>query len=212
MFITLEGIEGSGKTTQVSRMALFFSQMGYETVVTREPGDTGVGMRIRSILLDPESRGMSSLCELLLYGADRAQHLEDIILPALRAGKVVLCDRFADATRAYQGAARGMDRDLIEKIHAIVVQGLEPDLTLLFDLDPSAGLERTFRDLESGQRDGKESRFEQEKLNFHQRVRAGYLELAAREKERFWIVDASLDPEQVFEQIKKAIRTRLMIP
>ena len=212
MFITLEGIEGSGKTTQIQRIARFLTRLGYETVVTREPGDTLVGRRIRSILLDPESKGMSSLCELLLYGADRAQHLDDVVRPALDGGKVVLCDRFADATRAYQGFARGMDMGLIEKIHEIVVQGLRPDLTLLFDLDPRTGLDRTFKALENGQRDGSESRFELEKINFHQRVRAGYLELAAKEKDRFWVVDASCDPDRVFEQIIEGIQTRLAIP
>ncbi|MEA1969192.1 MAG: dTMP kinase [Thermodesulfobacteriota bacterium] len=211
MFITLEGIEGSGKTSQVERIARFFNNAGYDTIVTREPGDTDIGKKIRSILLDPENNGISPLCELLLYGADRAQHLFEVVVPSLKAGKIVLCDRFADATAVYQGAARGIEKSLIDKIHEIVVKELKPDLTILFDLDPETGLERTFAAVKTGQRSETETRFEQERIEFHEKVRKGYLALAGNEKQRFLIVDASKNKDEVFEQILSGIKQRLCI-
>jgi len=211
MFITLEGIEGSGKTSQLERIAGFFNDAGYDTVVTREPGDTDVGRKIRAILLDPDNAGMAPMCELLLYGADRAQHLAEVVIPSLEAGKVVLCDRFADATVVYQGAARGLDPDLIQKIHGIVVKELQPDLTLLFDLEPKTGLERTFAAVRKGQRSGRETRFEQEEIDFHKKVRKGYLDLARKEKQRFWVVDASQERKAVFQQIVSGIQQKLAI-
>jgi len=211
MFITLEGIEGSGKTTQIERLACCFKNNGYDIVVTREPGDTIIGKKIRSILLDPENSGISDLCELFLYGADRAQHLAEVVLPSLKLNKTVLCDRFIDATTVYQGVARGIDRKLIETIHRVVVKDLMPDLTILFDLDPATGLERTVRALEKGERSSHEMRFEQEALVFHERVRQGYLELARAQKERFFVVDAAETENKVFENIVSQINKRLGI-
>ena len=211
MFITLEGIEGSGKTTQMTAIKKHLETAGYEVVVTREPGATAIGQRIRSIVLDPESHGISPLCELLLYGADRAQHLSQVVVPALEAGKVVLCDRFADATRAYQGWARGLDMGLIDAIHEMVVGALTPDLTILFDLEPEMGLSRTFKALKNGQREDKESRFEKEALVFHTAVRAGYLALVQQEKQRFLVVDASQKPHDVLIEIKQGLATCLGI-
>lgn len=209
MFITLEGIEGSGKTTQIVSIKKYLESAGYGVVLTREPGATTIGKRIRSVLLDPESRDMSPLCELLLYGADRAQHLSQVVMPALKAGKVVVCDRFADATRVYQGCARGLDTSLISSIHDMVVGTLIPDLTILFDLAPEIGLSRTIKALEKGQRGDEESRFEQEALAFHTAVRSGYLALAAQEEQRFLVVDASRKPDEVFKEIKHGLVTRL---
>ncbi|OQY02422.1 MAG: dTMP kinase [Desulfobacteraceae bacterium 4572_130] len=211
MFITFEGVEGSGKTTQIQNTLNFFRKAGYEPVVTREPGDTKIGRKIRSILLAPENNEMSSLCELFLYEADRAQHIFEVVGPSIRAGKIVLCDRFIDATIVYQGIARGIDKNFIEKIHEIVVQDIKPDLTILFDLDFKIGLKRTFKALKNGERVLAETRFEQEKMEFHQKIRNGYLELAAKEKQRFFIVDASLNCDQVFEQILYGIRERIGI-
>ncbi len=211
MFITLEGIEGSGKTTQIKRLARCLGQNGYETVVTREPGDTVIGKKIRAILLDPENSGMSDLCELFLYGADRAQHLAEVVLPALAAGKTVVCDRFTDATTVYQGTARGISRALIEVIHSVVVKELRPDLTILFDLDPETGLSRTAKALADGARTLDETRFERETLAFHERVRQGYLALAAAEKDRFLVVDAGGTQAQVFAEIVSGINRRLGI-
>lgn len=201
MFITLEGIEGSGKTTQMQAIADFLMKKGHQVITTREPGATETGRKIRSILLDPENRNISNLCELMLYGADRAQHITEVIEPALKHGSTVLCDRFFDATAAYQGFARGIDMALIDQIYKMVAGTLKPDLTILFDLDPKIGLERTFKALRKGERSHHESRFEQEHLDFHERVRRGYLEIAQREKERFLVVDASLSREAILEQI-----------
>ena len=211
MFITLEGIEGSGKTTQISQLAACFNANGYKTIATREPGDTAIGKKIRTILLDPNNSGMSDLCELFLYGADRAQHLAQVVIPSLNAGKIVLCDRFTDATTVYQGAARGIPKTLIDTIHSIVVKDLTPDLTILFDLEPETGLARTVKALEQGARSVSESRFEREALAFHQRVRQGYLALAREEKDRFLVVDAAGDREGVFKEIVSGINQRLGI-
>lgn len=209
MLITLEGIEGSGKTTQIPALSKHLSQTGHEVVITREPGATSIGRRIRSLLLDPGSCGMAPVCELLLYYADRSQHLFEIVMPALKAGKTVLCDRFFDATRVYQGVARGVSMDWIDQLQDLVVQDLEPDLTLLFDLDPETGLGRTHTALESGERMASESRFEREEIRFHRKVRQGYLELAVQEAHRFAVIDASVSPQDVFSQIVHHIDTRL---
>ncbi|ACN15769.1 Tmk [Desulforapulum autotrophicum HRM2] len=211
MFITLEGIEGSGKTTQIKPLVDCLGQNGYEAVVTREPGATVIGKKIRAILLDPGNSGMSDLCELFLYGADRAQHLSEVIIPALGAGKTVVCDRFTDATTVYQGAARGISKELIDIIHSVVVKDLCPDLTILFDLDPETGLARTVKALTDGERTLDESRFERETLEFHERVRQGYLALAAAEQDRFLVVDARGTQEQVFTEIVSGINRRLGI-
>ena len=211
MFITLEGIEGAGKTSRLPEIKALLQAAGHEVVETREPGATPIGGRIRSILLDPDARDMAPLCELLLYAADRAQHLNQVVAPALAAGKVVLCDRFADATRVYQGCARKLSSHDIETLHHMVVGQLTPDLTILFDLDPAVGLDRSFRALAAGDRDAQESRFEQEALAFHAAVRQGYLDLADREPERFLVVDAALPPEGVLTQIKEGLWSRLRI-
>ena len=197
MFITLEGIEGSGKTTQLSHMQAFCQQQGWPCVVTREPGGTQLGAQIRSILLDPDSRQLVPHAELLLYMADRAQHLAQVVKPALAAGKVVICDRYFDATVVYQGYARGLDVAFINQLHRLAFKNLKPDLTILFDLKPKIGLARAWKQIQNGDRTTHESRFEAEKLKFHQRVREGYLELAQAEPERFRIVDASQDAEQI---------------
>lgn len=211
MFITLEGIEGSGKTTQMAAIQELIQAAGHRVVSTREPGATAIGKRIRSILLDPESHDMDPLCELLLYAADRAQHLGRVVAPALAAGHVVLCDRFADATRVYQGCARGLSPRHIEILHDMVVGDTTPDMTILFDLAPEVGLERTFRALADGQRTVRESRFEKEALAFHAAVRQGYLDLARREPDRFLVVDASRSPGEVLAEITQGLQTRLRI-
>lgn len=197
MFITFEGIEGSGKTTQIGHTVRFLEGQGMSCLVTREPGDTRIGKKIRQILLDPEHRELDPQAELFLYAADRAQHLRERIIPALAAGQTVVCDRFFDATTAYQGYARGIDLALIEGIHRQVLGDLRPDLTVLFDLEPRIGLGRAWKEIDRGSRSGAETRFENEALAFHDRVRHGYLELAAREPSRITIIDASLSEEEV---------------
>jgi dTMP kinase len=201
MFITFEGIEGSGKTTQIKRVHSLLTAQGCNAVMTREPGGTLIGEKIRSILLDPESRDMDPLAELMLYFADRAQHLGMKIRKSLSKGTWVLCDRYFDATLAYQGYARGLNIQLIERLHQLVFDAFKPDVTLLLDLPPQTGLDRAWRQIKNGTRTGKETRFEEEALRFHEKVRHGYLSLARQEPHRFKIIDASQAPDLVSEDI-----------
>jgi dTMP kinase len=206
MFITLEGIEGSGKTTQIQTIAQWLKATGRDCLTTREPGGTAIGDQIRSILLHPENCDLAPTAELLLYVADRVQHLETIVRPALAAGKVVVCDRYFDATLVYQGYARRVDKKMIHQLHQLACKGLMPDLTLLLDLDPEAGLARAWRRIHSDNAHAMESRFEKEKLLFHQRVRAGYLDLANREPQRLAIIDAAVEAPAVAAQIEDALQ------
>lgn len=205
MFITLEGIEGSGKTTQIKNIVTFLQSRGRDCIMTREPGGTAIGEKIRAILLDPGNNDLDPLTELLLYEADRAQHISSIVKPQLCAGKTVVCDRFYDATTVYQGFARGLDIGLIQKLHDLVLKGLKPDITILLDLSPEVGLNRAWEQIKSGTRTNHEIRFEKESLLFHERVRAGYLELARLEPERFRVVDAAKDKDQVQKEIVKIL-------
>ena len=205
MFITLEGIEGAGKTSQVDNIIAFIESKGHRCVTTREPGGTAIGAHIRKLLLDPDSRDLDPDAELLLYVADRIQHIRTVVEPHLNANRVVLCDRYFDATMAYQGYARGLEKELIRQLHRLVCGDLTPDLTLLFDLEPEVGLARAWRQLGNGNRTGKESRFEQEKIEFHQKVRDGYLDLAKKEPHRFRIVDAHQSQADVTRAIEKIL-------
>jgi len=210
MFITLEGIEGSGKTTQVEHITRFLQSNSINVTITREPGGTALGGKIRGILLDPQNRDMTPEAELLLYTADRAQHIQQVILPALDAGRVVLCDRYFDATLVYQGYARGLDITGIGKLHRLMCNDLLPSLTLLFDLSPEEGLARAWKQIHSGDRDGNETRFEKEAVDFHRKVRQGYLELARLTPERFEKIDASQNEEDVRGQIFSVLTRRLL--
>jgi dTMP kinase len=205
MFITLEGIEGSGKTTQAGYIVQSLQRKGYDCVITREPGGTRIGEKIRSILLDPESKDIDPLTELLLYTADRAQHIKEFIYPSLSAGKIVLCDRYYDATVVYQGFARGLDIDLIKRLHGLMFADLKPDITILLDLPPEEGLSRAWKQIKNGTRTDLETRFEKETLSFHEKVRSGYLELARLEPERFRVIDAAKDENRVREKIIKTL-------
>lgn len=209
MFITLEGIEGSGKTTQIERLVEFLENRGMECVATRQPGGTLVGEHIRSILLDPTNSALAPMTELLLYMADRSQHIYELIRPCLQAGKTVICDRYFDATVVYQGFARGLKIELIRQLHQILFDDLKPDVTLLLDLAPRIGLQRAWQQLNNGQRSGLESRFEAETVAFHEKVRAGYLELARLEPGRFKIIDAAQSQDQVFTAISKIVSSIL---
>jgi dTMP kinase len=197
LFITLEGIEGSGKTTQMDRLRRHLEAAGRQVVVTREPGGTPIGRKIRALLLDPANRALVPEAELLLYMADRVQHLRTLIQPALAAGRAVLCDRFFDATIVYQGAARGVAAEMIQSLYALTCGDLMPDLTFLLDLSPEEGLRRAWAQLEAGDRTSDESRFEQEKLDFHRKVRAGYRQLAEAHKDRYRVIDAARDADTV---------------
>jgi dTMP kinase len=205
MFISLEGIEGCGKTTQIRQLSAYFEERGHPYIVTREPGGTAIGEKIRSILLDPASKDMHPVAELLLYMADRAQHIHKLITPCLSEGKIVLCDRYFDATVVYQGFARGLDTRFIFDLHRIIFQDLKPDLTLLLDLPPRIGLARAWHAIDGGSRSGTESRFEKETIHFHDKVRDGYLELARLEPKRFKIIDASRPMDEVQSDIRKVL-------
>jgi dTMP kinase len=205
MFITLEGIEGAGKSTQIPFLVDLFRRRGIQCLVTREPGGTPIGEKIRRIVLDSRNKALLPSAELLLYVADRIQHIDQKIRPALEAGQTVVCDRFFDATVVYQGCGRGLDLELIHRLHHVLCGDIKPDLTLLLDLPPRTGLSRAWR-----RSDGQNNcRFESEALAFHQRVRRGYLELAMSEPRRFSIIDATGLPEKVSEAIGRAVNTFL---
>jgi dTMP kinase len=209
MFITLEGIEGSGKSTQIHHICHFLKTSGWRCVSTREPGGTQIGKRIRSVLLDPDSTVMDPATELLLYTADRIQHIQEIVLPAIAEGRIVVCDRYFDATMAYQGFARGLDMTMIQNLHRFVCADLKPDLTFLLDLSPEVGLKRAWHQLEAGARTHAESRFENEAIAFHERVRAGYLTIARNEPNRFRIIDAAQTEAQVQAQITRILTSEI---
>lgn len=204
LFITFEGIEGSGKTTQISRLATHLRSQGLEVVQTREPGGCRIADAIRGILLDSDNAGLVPTAELLLYAAARRQHVEEVIQPALAADQVVLCDRFTDATLAYQGYGRGLSLELIENLNSLAGAGLCPELTLLFELPVEIGLNRALRRIENATGPA-EDRFEQESLAFHERVRQGYLTLAERNPHRYRLLAAEAHPDQVFAQAVKIV-------
>lgn len=209
-FITFEGGDGTGKTTQVHALEQYLRDLGRRCVVTREPGATTLGKLIRKVLLEAGDHNIAAATELFLYLADRAQHVHEIITPALHTGKIVLCDRFSDSTLAYQGYGRGIDLDWLRKLNDTATGELRPDLTFLFDCPVDVGLSRAARRREDGQIDGpREDRFEREECEFHERVRAGFLELARLEPERFRIIDASRSVADVFRQIREVIDREL---
>jgi dTMP kinase len=207
-FITFEGVEGCGKTTQIKLLSEFLSAHGIDTVLTREPGGCPIADKIRTILLDAENRALSPLAELMLYAAARAQHVSEVVIPALNTGNVVLCDRFSDATVAYQSFGRGIDRGVIDTLNLLACQGISPDLTVLVDCDPRVGLDRARRRIEatSGPR---EERFELEEMTFHQRVRDGYLQLATDEPNRFLIINGAATIEEIFSTISTLVLKRI---
>ncbi len=204
-FITFEGIEGSGKSTQAALLDKFLSDSGINSLYTREPGGTEMGQKIREILLKPGNT-ISPLTELLLFAADRSHHVSTVIKPALQEGNIVICDRFTDATLAYQGYARKIDMNIIGLLNNIAVAGVKPDLTFLVDLPVSEGLGRAIRRNEEENVSEKEGKFEQELESFHEKVRKGYLELANKEKDRFKIIDGNRPIDIVFEDIIRTIK------
>lgn len=203
LFITLEGPEGSGKSTQIERVADFLRQKGFNVYCTREPGGSSIGDQIRDVLHDVKNTEMSSRAEILLYSASRAQLVEQIILPRLAQGDVVLCDRYADSTYAYQGYGRKLDFDTLRAITEFATQKLKPDLTIYLDLDVETGLQRKVDANAAGE--GEWNRMDQLKLDFHQRVHRGYLEMAKNEPGRWLVVSAS----GTIEEINRSICERL---
>jgi len=211
MFISFEGIEGSGKSTQIKHAKDFLEKRGVACRLTREPGGTDIGRRIRAILLDPRNVNLDPLAELLLYMADRAQHLKQVVKAALDDKKTVLCDRYFDATVAYQGFARGLDMEMITLLHLQAFNNLKPDLTLLLDLEPKKGLARAWRQIDDGGREAAETRFEEEKIAFHEKVRDGYLSLAQQEPARFVVIDATRDESAVWDQIRMVLAKAIKV-
>jgi dTMP kinase len=199
-FITFEGIEGSGKTTQIAKVAELLRRQGHDVVTTREPGGCPISNAIREILLNPANDALENRAELLLYAAARAQHVAEVIQPALKQGQIVLCDRYTDATLAYQGYGRGLDLDLIEELNTLASGDCRPHLTLLLDMPHETGLKRALKrnDIQNMSAEG---RFEQESLDFHKRVREGYLFLAQKDPQRMQVIDATGTPAEVSERL-----------
>ena len=202
-FITLEGVEGCGKTTQMQLLREHLEQDGHKTLLTREPGGADISESIRSILLDPANTALAPVTELLLYEAARAQHVAELIKPNLEAGTIVVCDRFADSTTAYQGAGRALSLETVVSLHEIATGGLWPNLTIVLDLPVETGLKRAGAV-------GEHDRIEQEPLEFHQRVREGFLAIARKEPGRVKVVDADQDPaavaKEIYSHVLEAVR------
>jgi len=203
LFVTFEGIEGSGKSTHLRALAGALRAARRDVVETREPGGTAAGGAIRRLLLGPEAVPLVPLGELLLYCADRAQHVAEVIRPALRAGRVVLCDRFSDSTLAYQGYARGLDLDVVRALDARARDGVAPELTFLFDCPVAVGLAR------ARARAGAGDRFERETADFHERVRAGFHALAGAEPDRFCVLDSTAPEAEVRARVLAEATRRL---
>jgi dTMP kinase len=203
-FVTFEGVEGSGKTTQIKRLRRYLKQRGVPCFTTREPGGTPIGEKVRKILLNRVHGEMTALGELLLYEAARAQHVSQVILPLLKRSGVILCDRFSDASIAYQGHGRKIDPGLVALLNQVASKGVRPDLTFLLDCPSNMGLKRALR-RDRKKRSNRQDRFEREKIQFHHRVREGYLSLAKEEPHRVKVIDTREGEEKVFEKIRKMV-------
>ncbi|WP_263358174.1 dTMP kinase [Acidicapsa ligni] len=210
-FITFEGLDGSGKTTQIKRLTAWLAARNIAPVVTRQPGGTETGDRIRALLLDSKSTGLSPKTELAMMFADRAQAIEEIIAPALRTGKIVVCDRFTDSTEAYQGCGRELGSQIVLELHRLICNDLRPDLTILLLPDLAASLARARRrNTHQTSVTGKdESRFEQEQNSFFHRVYTGYKAIAAREPDRVLVIEGDLTVEEVHAQVTRAVSSML---
>jgi len=215
-FFTFEGLDGCGKSTQLEKLSSFLSKEGLPVTVTREPGGTPTGDKIRQLLLDTNTSALAPLAELALMFASRAQHIKEVIQPALAEGRIVLCDRFTDSSEAYQGGGRKLGSEPVLDLHRVLCGDLQPDLTILMDSDVAASVERARRRNKTraagkatGERD--ENRFEQESRAFFGRVRQAYLAIAAREPQRVVVVDARGTPEETHRQIVSIVRRKLKL-
>jgi len=208
-FITFEGVEGSGKTTQIRLAGEFLREKGLPVIMTQEPGGTPLGERIREILLNQVGFDISGEAEVFLFAAARAQHTDAVIRPALDKGQVILCDRFSDATIAYQAYGRGLPLEAVREICRFASRGLSPRLTLLFDLPAEKGLERAFRRIAGRKEGSREDRFEREHPDFHRRIREGYLAIAREEPGRVKIIDASRDIESTRREVRAILSSLL---
>ena len=210
-FITFEGLDGCGKSTQLEKLAAVLRRQGIDVVTTREPGGTAVGERIRAVLLDSRTAGLNAHAEMALMFASRAQQIAQVILPALEAGQWVLCDRFTDSTEAYQGGGRQLGSEAVLRLHQVLCRGIWPDLTILMDTDVSASVARARRrNQAAAQEESDENRFEKESHAFFTRVRNAFLEIARREPQRVALVDARSPREVVHPEIVQIVRERLM--
>ena len=209
--ITFEGGDGTGKTTQLKSLENHLGARGIGCTSTREPGGTSLGKLVRQVLVEVSEQPITSPTELFLYLADRAQHVREVIIPALKAGRVVLCDRYTDSTLAYQGYGRGIDLHLLQTLNTIASEDIRPDLTFLLDCPVEVGLSRTAqRQLRRSRGAKTEDRFEREKMEFHKRVRQGFLELARAEPDRIHVIDASRSMQEVTEAIKKVVDQKIL--
>jgi dTMP kinase len=213
LFITLEGLDGSGKTTQIRRLAAWLARRGVAVVETRQPGGTPTGDRIREILLDARSGALAPMAEMALMFADRAQTIDEVIEPALAAGRMVLCDRFTDSTEAYQGGGRELGSEAVLELHRLICGDLKPDLTLLLlpGLEASLARARRRNDRLEQQTGANEGRFEQEQDAFYRRVWQKYRDIAAREPERVVLIEGDLGIDEVHEQIVEAVSEKLVL-
>ena len=203
LFVTFEGPEGSGKTTQVRLLYASLVKEGLSVVRSREPGGTCIGEQVRAVLHDLGNQGMLPITEALLYSAARAQHVSEVIGPALERDAIVLCDRFAESTFAYQGYGHGLDLEALERITRFATGGLRPDLVVYLDLDVDIGLQRKLQDRREGK--GEWNRMDQQSVSFHRRVREGYLTMARQEVDRWLIVDASRSVEEMHESVRARV-------
>jgi dTMP kinase len=212
-FITIEGLDGCGKSTQLKKLERILSSEGFEVVVTREPGGTETGEKIRKVLLDTGTANLSPFSELALMFASRAQHLKEVIQPALNQGKIVLCDRFTDSTEAYQGGGRRLGSEPVLTLHRILCGNIQPDLTILMDSDVAASVERARRrnSATNNAKRGDENRFEQESRAFFARVHSAYLAIAAREPQRMAVVDARGPADATHKQILSTVKKKLRL-
>lgn len=212
-FITFEGLDGTGKSTQMRKLAVVLREAGHKVIETREPGGTPTAEKIRKVLLDSGTAGLAPLAEMALMFASRAQHIAEVIEPELAGGNIVLCDRFTDSTEAYQGSGRRLGSQPVRELHRILCGDLQPDLTILMDSNPHASVRRARRRNQraskSSSRSHDENRFEQETRSFFGRVREGYLAIAKREPERVAIVDARGTPEQTHQKILEVVSSRM---
>jgi dTMP kinase len=204
LFITFEGVEGSGKTSQIQRLKKYLTQKGIPCKVTREPGGCPIGEKVRKILLDPDHREMTPTTELFLYEAARAQHVKEVLKPLLKKRGIILCDRFCDATLAYQGYGRRIDLKWIDRLNRLSSQGIKPDVTFLLDCPSVVGLNRALQRNRTLKQE-REERFEREEIQFHRRVRKGYLAIARKEPHRVKVIDTREGQEKVFEKIRKIV-------
>jgi len=207
LFITFEGPDGSGKTTQIGLLGQYLEGKGYPVLLTREPGGTAIGEQIRNVLHDVENTAMLPNTEILLYSASRAQHVGELIRPAIERGDIVLCDRYAESTMAYQGWGHGLDLDLLRTITAFATGGLRPDLIVYLDIDVEEGLRRKLRAFQSGMAEW--NRMDRKEKTFHQRVRRGYLAMAAQEPDRWLVVDGSRSVEAIQAEIRDRVELLL---